>query len=519
MFVRSRWRVLLAVLAGAAVVAAGGYVMLGGGGEKNAAQRGHVEAAEAADGARYLEVEAQEAARGAGQHLRVPSAEAMEKARAAAASANVVICIIDAARADHMGCYGYPRKTTPNIDRLAQEGVVFEEHFVPYCHTKASTVSLFTGLYPDAHLVRVHSTMERGQFTLARGLESGGLSTAFFSSNVVASPAMGIGTDFQEIFARGEGEEQLADRTPETLLEVFARWLERRDRSRFFAYVHFVPPHLPYEAPPVLKALFAGKEPPNAWQGRLEFPEAAPPERPREPPPLDEWVNLYDANLRWADWAVGELESLLRESGVLDNTVFIVTSDHGEAFREHGYRYHSRGVYDELVHVPLLIRFPGEERVVGRVTGLSQTVDLLPTVFDLLGVRYPDGEVQGCSLLPVLSGEARRVREYVYATAAGPGETYLIRDERSALILLKGGRQRALYDLEADPQQRHNVIDDQPERAAEMVAAFRTFAETQRRPPLDFIDADAKVEEMAGPPAQKLSDDIRRDLEALGYLQ
>ena len=171
------------------------------------------------------------------------------------------------------------------------------------------------------------------------------------------------------------------------------------------------------------------------------------------------------------------------------------------------------------MHVPLLIRFPGDERVVGRVTGLSQTVDLLPTLFDLVGVPYPDGEVQGCSLLPVLSGEARRVREYVYATAAGPGETYLIRDERSALMLLKGGRRRALYDLEADPQQKHNVVEDQPGRAAEMVAAFRAFAETQRRPPLDFIDAEAKLEEAVGPPAQNFSDDTRRDLQALGYLR
>ena len=516
---KSRWRALLSVLLGAAVVAAVGYVLLRGGGERKGGGRSQVEAAEAVDSARYLRVAAKEATGGAGRDVRVPSAPAVEKAKAAAASANVVICVIDAARADHIGCYGYPRETTPNIDRLAEEGVIFEEHFVPYCHTKASTASLFTGLYPDTHLVRVDSTMERGQFTMAAGLESGGFSTAFFSSNAVASPAMGIGREFQEVFSRGQGEGQLADRTPETLLEVFARWLEGRDRSRFFAYVHFVPPHLPYEAPPVLKALFAGQEPPNAWQGPLEFPEARPPDRPRDSPPLEEWVNLYDANLRWADWAVGQLEGLLRERGLLDSTVFILTSDHGEAFREHGYRYHTRGVYDELVHIPLLIRFPGSDRVVGRVSGLSQTVDVLPTVFELLGVRYPAGEVQGRSLLPLLSGEASRVREYVYATAAGPGETYLIRDERAALILLKGGRQRALYDLEADPQQRHNVVDDRPERAAEMVAAFRAFAGTQRRPPLDFIDAEAQVEEVAGPPGVKISDDTRRELEALGYLR
>ncbi len=518
MLLRCRARGFPWLVAGlaAALAGCGGW---GGDAERKSARHPRIEVPEAADGARYLQVEPGEATGDPARRVRLPSALAVEQAKAAAGTANLVICAIDAARADHVGCYGYARETTPNLDRLAEEAVVFERHFAPYCQTKPSTVSLFTGLHPDTHLVREFSRMEPGLFTMAAGLESGGFSTALFTSNVVASPAMGVGEDFQEICARGRGEEQLGDTTPEALLAMFARWLERGGRSRFFAYIHLLPPHLPYEAPAVLKELFAGQAPPNAWQGGFEFPDVAPPEGRREPPPLEEWVNLYDANLRWADWAVGRVESLLRKRGLLDTTVFVVTSDHGEAFREHGYRYHSRGVYDELLHIPLLIRLPGNERVVGRVTSLTQTVDLLPTLFELLGVWYPEREVQGCSLLPVLSGEATGVRDYVYATSAGPVESYVVRDERSALILFKGGKQRALYDVEADPQQRRNVIDERPARAAEMIAAFEAFARRQRRPPLDFIDADTQVEEVAGPPGVKVSDDTRRELEALGYLK
>ncbi|UCC68588.1 MAG: sulfatase [Armatimonadota bacterium] len=469
-------------------------------------------------GETYLQVGSDRESGPAPRRIEAPSRAAAEKLRAAAKSANLVICIIDAARADHVGCYGYSRDTTPNIDRLARDAMVFEQHFAPYCQTKPSTASLFTGLYPDTHLVVGNSMMPADQFTMARGLASGGLETVLFSSNPVASPAMGIGEDFRTVFTQRQGRERLADSTPEALLGVFSRWLEQGHRSRFFAYLHFVPPHLPYDAPPVLKELFAGQEPPNAWQGGFRFPEVEPRERGREPPPLDEWVNLYDANLRWADWAVGQVGCLLQERGVLDNTILVVTSDHGEAFREHGYKYHSRGLYDELLHAPLIIRFPGEERVVGRVSALTQTVDLLPTVFELFGIPYPREEVQGHSLLPLISGEASRVREYVYAASGGRVDSYLIRDQRSALILFEGGRVRALYDLERNPRQTRNVIEDQPERAAEMVAAFRAFAETQRRPPLHFIEADAKAEEVPRPPEVKLSDETRRDLRALGYL-
>ena len=210
---------------------------------------------------------------------------------------------------------------------------------------------------------------------------------------------------------------------------------------------------------------------------------------------------------------------LLREHGLLDNTLLVVTSDHGEAFGEHGYIYHSHAVYDEFVHIPLLIRFPGQQRLVGEVAALTQTVDLLPTIFDLYRIPYPRERVQGDSLLPLLNGEKSKLRGHVFARSAEPWPSYLVRDPAWSLILYRGGKLRALYDLRSDPAQAHNVIDGRPDTVARMVAAFQGFARTQGRSLAEFVSPQAAASSVPKAPQGKLSKETRRELKALGYLR
>jgi arylsulfatase A-like enzyme len=459
--------------------------------------------------------------------------------RKRAASANVVVCVIDGARADHIGCYGYPRQTTPNIDRLAAESVVFEQHFVPFPLTKPSTASLFTGQYPDTHLVVWREdVLDPDGFSMANALESYGFQTVFLSSNPLASPWWGLGTDFEFICGRekakrpgsalpGSGRPDNGRagwpgasnwKTPEGLVAALEGWLDREQAGRFFVYIHFLPPHIPYEAPEEIQELFDGGSPPRTWQGEFAFPEIAE-RRTMESPPLDEWVNAYDANLRWADWAVGETEKALRERGLLDNTLFMVISDHGEGFGEHGYEYHLGGVYDELLRVPLLVRLPGVERLRGRVGALTQTVDVLPTVLDLLQIRSPEDHIQGHSLLSLLSGDAEVIRDYVYARCGSGKPSYLVRDQHWALVVWEGAELQALYDLRTDPRQTRNVIAEHPQQAAQMVSAFRQFAAGQADPPMEFVDPAAAPAEPRRSPVPKLRDDELRDLRALGYVE
>jgi arylsulfatase A-like enzyme len=221
----------------------------------------------------------------------------------------------------------------------------------------------------------------------------------------------------------------------------------------------------------------------------------------------------------YADWAVGEVERLLRDAGLLGNTLLLITADHGEAFAEHGYRGHTFSAFDESIHVPLLMRLPGQRPASGCVSGLTQVVDLLPTVLDLFGVEYPVGETQGRSLLPLLSGDVDEVNRYVFARAGGEPPSYIVRSPDHMLLLYRGGRLRALYDLGADPRQIRNVIDDQPERAAELMEVFRTFALSQAAPPMDFIDPDAPPPQLPDAAEVHVTDEMQRSLRALGYLK
>ncbi len=436
--------------------------------------------------------------------------------------ANIIICVLDAARADHVGCYGYPRETTPNIDRLARESVLFKNDFTQYVSTKPSTASLFTGQYADTHLAYENRELPEGTFTLARGLKKAGYRTVMFSSNPNASPKTGLGLDFQKVFDQSdvaplvENWEQFTN--PEPMLAHIRGWIDKNKKKRFFAYIHFDPPHKPYLQPEEMTKLFAGKTPPNFKPGRFAFPVEDREEiRISVRPPLPEWINLYDANLRFADWAVGELEQALREAGAFDRTLLIITADHGEAFGEHGYMWHERAVYDELVHVPLLMRFPGAKKT-GEVEALTQTVDLLPTVFDLLGAPYPE-DVQGKSLLPLIAGTEKELHQYVVARSDGKPPSYLMRSQEWALMLWGNGKWRALYDLKADPGQRQNVVAEHPEVASELVAAFRQFAAGQRRPPMEFVEPGVKAGPLPKASERKLTEETKRELKALGYVK
>jgi arylsulfatase A-like enzyme len=307
-------------------------------------------------------------------------------------------------------------------------------------------------------------------------------------------------------------------RRPEGLTQVFSEWLAGARGTRFFAYCHFLPPHTPYDAPPDAKSYFAQQPPSNVRQGPFEFPETRP-SYGIVPYGGREWADLYDANLRWGDWGVGEIVKSLREQGVLDDTLLIITADHGEAFGEHGYIYHAQAVYDEMVHIPLLIRFPGTQRLTGDVTALTDTVDVLPTILDLYGIPYHRESVQGRSLLPLLDGSRKSLRDYDFATCGEPWPSYLVRSLDWSLILYRGGKLRALYDLRTDPGQVHNVIAEHPTTAVAMTAAFETFARTQKPEVARFLSSTTIAR--SSPPRQQhqMPAAAHRELRALGYLK
>ncbi len=442
----------------------------------------------------------------------------LQQLRAAAKTANVVICVLDAARADHLGCYGYPRDTTPNINHLAAQSVVFDQHFCQHTQTTSSTASLLTSQYPDTHgllgrmgkYVPVTAALGEHVFTIEKGLKGAGYDTFLFSSNLCASPQTGVGADF---------DHHKLLRRVSTQLELFGDQVASGQGRPFFAYMHVMPPHAPYDAPPEMDKLFRDKKPPGYREGNAAFTRVTdPPLGPAPPANGPDWVNLYDSNLRWADSAVGEIVRILKQARLFDSTLLIITADHGEAFREHGYEFHTTCPYDEVTHIPLLIKFPGPNPPVGRVRALTETVDVTPTVLDLLGVGYPPKQVQGASLLPLLTGEVPKLHDYVYTRTLGEYSCEVIRSQRAALLLYRGGKVRALYDLQRDPGMTSNVLAQQPQEADDLAKAFREFAARQAFPPLDFLDP-SYVPKQPQAPELALSEETRRQLRAMGYIK
>jgi arylsulfatase len=445
--------------------------------------------------------------------------------RAQAQGTNIIILVLDAVRAGHVGCYGYRRPTTPNIDRLAEQCLLFENHFSQSSETKSSTSSLFTSQYCDTHLADGPRRLIDGTFTLHQGLADAGFRTVLLSANLKATPLYATGMDFQEavydrdLKASAEGDEAIYD--PAVLVRAFGQWLESNREDQFYAYLHFVPPHYPYRQPEEMTELFVGGVHPEFERGGFPFPESSG-RQPPPPPPLPQWIDLYDANLRYGDWAVGETVKLLDQAGILQDTLLIVTSDHGESFGEHGHIWHGRYVSDEMVHIPLLVKLPGGAGPPRRTSALTQVIDLLPTICDLYRVPYPKDDVQGRSLLPLIAGLEGSANEYVYSRAGGRPSKYLVRTATDSLILYSNGEWRALYDLVSDPGQRVNILAQRRGRGNELVAIFESFADRQRRPPLDFLDPNAKMSPLPKVKDLNLSPEDQQRVRAianLGYLR
>jgi arylsulfatase len=447
--------------------------------------------------------------------------------------ANVIICIMDAARADHFGAYGYPRETTPNFDRLAKEAVVFDRHFCQYSQTSPSTATLFTGQYPDTHGVAVPRTgdsherlrpVDADAFTIDLAMDRAGFHTLLFTSTPASAPVLRLGARFDVLLTPmgmvRSKEEDVLWRSPKHLLELIRDSL--RPEPRFFSYIHFLPPHNPYEMPQELKDMFKGQQAPGYHEAAPAFTHVYDRFHDEDPPATgSDWVDLYDANLRWSDWALGELVSYLKQIGAYDNTLLIVTADHGEALGEHRYQWHATCPYDEAIHIPLLIRFPRGAGPVGRVGALTETVDVFPTILDLIASRPPPGHLQGTSLVPLLTGGSSKLHDYIFCRTNGKWPCYVVRNDRWSLLLYQGGKMRALYDLQADSRQTHNLIADPAyaQQATALTKAFVEFAKTQKFLPLDFVDPHFKTVTDPVPPGAGISDEVRRKLRSLGYLE
>jgi arylsulfatase A-like enzyme len=387
---------------------------------------------------------------------------------------SVLLVILDAAGARHFGCYGYARRTTPEIDRIAAEGVVYERAYAPAVFTRSSMASMWTSQYPDQHRVGIDEDvgLSAERPTLAEMLSTGGVHAAGFIGNPVAR-GFGLDRGFGEFHSVYTQKVNLGEVThADAFRNVLPGFFQGRGAGRFFAYVHYLEPHFPYDPRPPFNTMFGPDAPLSIDQRRQhEWFWAVNEGRvtaTREE--IDHLVRLYDGGLAYVDREVGFLRQTLEQAGLWDRMLVIISADHGEGLREHGWIGHMKQVHEEAAHVPLIVHYPpGKGPRGSRVKEVVSLLDLAPTIADALGVAIPPGTFVGRSLRRGTPG----ARVVTRNTDLVP--TYAVTEDRYRLIFQAADRGQQLYDVVADPDETRDLADTQAAWAAAQRQALQRF--------------------------------------------
>jgi arylsulfatase A-like enzyme len=441
----------------------------------------------------------------------------------------IVLVSLDTLRADALGSYGYPRPTSPALDAFAREAVRFADAGAQATATLPSHLSLFTSLYPARIAItradgrndtqaRTRLRLPDAALTLAEALRARGYQTLAFTDGGFVHPFYGMDQGF-DAFEMATGPGLYWNQLPRTLAQIEKRLAARAqagDRSPLFLFVHSYDVHEPYSDIPAFARRFS--EGSYAEFERERGFAARPALLSRHRPELTardtEWVRgLYDNGVLATDTAMAGLFALLRKYELYDGALIAVVSDHGEEFLDHGDYGHGPRVYQELAHVPWLLRLPGA-RSGGRV--VSQPVALLdvaPTLLDLAGLPVPP-EFQGRSLRALLDGSddgawlASRAL-LLEAPDARRGAAALRRGAEK-LVLPARDAPAELYDLASDPGERRDLAAEQPERAAALRAELETWV---KRLHVEGAQAGTQAVPNREPHPS------RGALEALGYVE
>jgi arylsulfatase A-like enzyme len=375
----------------------------------------------------------------------------------------VVLYLVDTLRADHTSPYGYTRDTTPELAHLAADGVTFEAAISAASWTKPAVGSILTSQPPPRHgAVQLRDALDPAVATLPEMLQAKGLATGAAIANAVIYSA---GTGFEKGFDVYQGLHGAGDRPSDVVpagpvVDAALQWLDDRAGRPAFLYVHTMDPHVPYSPPPPFDRRYAPTpDPPEhkAADPRFDY---------REPADRERLTAQYDGEIAYGDQELGRFLRELRGRGLYDDALIVFVADHGEELLDHGQWLHGRTVYDEVVKVPLVVKFPGGRHAGTRVKQQVETLDILPTVLSELGLPVPEAPViAGRPLQSVLRGGAPdraavsqiSHRGFVAFGIRATGDKYVRR--------LSPENDERYFDLARDPGETENRLAEAGDRA------------------------------------------------------
>lgn len=434
----------------------------------------------------------------------------------------VVFISFDTCRADLFGVLsGESPSLTPRLDRFAKDSVVFENAFVQAPHTLPSHMSMLTSVYPDVHGVKPdQDPLPDALVTLPEILQEAGYDTVGLVTSEWLKPEFGFGRGFDR-YQLLPHEPTYADRVNGAALAHL-----RRVGEPYFLFLHYYDLHsdfdqgaaankFPYYAPLQYRAGLdvsadGGEFCDREGNCNTRYLMATDRERRRLPQSeIDTIHGLYRAAMPLLDAEMGAFFDDLRRYGLYRDALIVLTSDHGEEFREHGRFLHSQP-YDETVRVPLFIKFPGSWAAGTRVAEVVESVDILPTLLDHLGIGVPES-AQGGSLLGLVEGEGSRPDHAVLSQDTIQQARYGLRTDDVKLIFDFKSSRRELYDLREDPEEEADVAAERAELADELERRMKRLVAANRQLHQAYATG-------GGGEGDVLSDEERKRLEALGYV-
>lgn len=434
----------------------------------------------------------------------------------AARGPNILLLLVDCLRPDHLGCYGYSRNTSPYIDKLAQEGVIFADAYSNAPWTKPSVASFLTSLYPNVHgAVNITDTLPHGVLTIAELLKDRGYYTCFLNGGNVF---LDTNSNFDQGFDLYRFYDHRLKGTSVT--DGFLSLVPKLEKRAFFAYLHYMDVHVPYHENQH-NGLFTDKVDSCFEPGGTSCKCQAVRQLTAQPDGVSDedkehLMSLYDGQIRFVDENIRKVVSSLEDHDILKDTLIIVTSDHGEELWEHDNFEHGHTLYNELLRVPLIMTGNGLKH--SEVAATVRLLDLAPTILGLAAVEVGGAPAQGSSLPNILKGEDPESELPIFAmgTFYGDEKYCLVKGNNKLILNTRNGEAKAeltgyrspdefeLYNLDNDPLEKHNLKDSSVEALSALEKELAEFMDVESL----FRSGRATVDKQS-----------RDRLRSLGYLK
>ena len=399
---------------------------------------------------------------------------------------NIVLITIDTLRADHLGSYGNPRVRTPNLDALAQQGARFDMAIAQFSQTNPSHASVLSGTYAATHKVKTHGVdkVSPSVTTLAEVLAGNGYTTAGIYSWPSFDPAMsGLErgfTTYRGVYAEAPGPHEQQDfwrkwtARADLTTDAALQWLNGNPSTPLFLWLNYQDPHYPYTSPPPFDTMYDPncQDCPDGGWGTIDRIQAG--ERLSETD-IGRMVAKYDGAISFTDREIGRLLEGLKQASLLDNAVVVVTADHGESFGDNGRWFHPLILYNSVLRVPLIIRYPPAVPQGLAIDPIVRSIDIMPTILELAGIPFSK-QIEGSSLLPLILGRGEG-DDRVALTQVPDDSTIALATREWKLIRNNVTGELELYNLRTDPGERNNLASANPRQASELEQKLEVWME------------------------------------------